>query len=684
MKFIRNILISLLLVFVLCAANLSADWKLNPYTNQYDYYAINVGGVQLANTAGDILYNNGTNWVVLHKGDNGEVLTLAAGLPSWVAGGGGGDAFTVKVDAAATAGYFGVAYNDGIFRFTQNHFTIADGGDFVTLSLADHDTARAALGLAIGTDVQAYDADLTIYAGITPSADVQSLLATANEAAMRTFLDLEAGTDFNAYDADLTTWAGITPSANVQSFASAANYGAMRTALGVAIGSDVQAYDADLTTYAGITPSVDVQSLLGCADDSAIAAQLEAAIEAAIDSLDNLANIRIGAIADVTFFGSADSAETPEVNITGFRAGDAQRTLEIGVGEDAADTASFDGVSNYLFDGTIKPTAIDCGGVITAASYIAIEDSNELRFYDNGNYVGFEAGALAGDQIWVLPTADGNNGDVMQTNGAGTLSWVANAGGGGSMATDTLWDAQGDLAYGNADDVGLALSFNYEGDFLRLNATVPYWDTPGISDTNPVVVDGAEVADNEYALFTASGLDSLSATEVTANLNAATTALQGMSELATTAETNTGTDTARVVTPDGLAGSIYGRKTVCIILMEDDTVVTSGDGLLTWTVPEDLNGMNLVGVGISVVTVDDGADDIDVDIYNVTDTADMLSTAWQIDGGDDDSTDHGAQPGAINGATDDVATADKLRFDVTTYAGDNAAGLQIRMVFETP
>ena len=63
------------------------------------------------------------------------------------------DAFTLKVDAAATAGYFGVAGGDGIFRFTANHFTMADGGNYVTLSLADHATARAALGLEIGADI---------------------------------------------------------------------------------------------------------------------------------------------------------------------------------------------------------------------------------------------------------------------------------------------------------------------------------------------------------------------------------------------------------------------------------------------------------------------------------------------------------------------------------------------------
>lgn len=107
---------------------------------------------------------------------------------------------------------------------------------------------RVTLGVEIGVNVQAYDADLDIWAGLTPSANAQSLVTAANYAAMRTLLDLEAGTDFysivaanaafQAADADLDTWAGLTPSANAQSLVTAANYAAMRTLLDLEAGTD--------------------------------------------------------------------------------------------------------------------------------------------------------------------------------------------------------------------------------------------------------------------------------------------------------------------------------------------------------------------------------------------------------------------------------------------------------------
>lgn len=61
----------------------------------------------------------------------------------------------VKVDSGATAGYLGAAFSDGVLRTAENVITVADGGNYITLTLADHNTARTAIGLAIGTDVAA-------------------------------------------------------------------------------------------------------------------------------------------------------------------------------------------------------------------------------------------------------------------------------------------------------------------------------------------------------------------------------------------------------------------------------------------------------------------------------------------------------------------------------------------------
>lgn len=58
--------------------------------------------------------------------------------------------------------------------------------------------------------------------------------------------------------------------------------------------------------------------------------------------------------------------------------------------------------------------------------HVSVRDGNELRWWDSGNsnYVGFEAPALTANQIWILPSADGSNGQALTTDGAGNLSWA--------------------------------------------------------------------------------------------------------------------------------------------------------------------------------------------------------------------------------------------------------------------
>ena len=59
----------------------------------------------------------------------------------------------------------------------------------------------------------------------------------------------------------------------------------------------------------------------------------------------------------------------------------------------------------------------------------------DLRFADadSSNYVAFQApSTVSANVVWTLPSADGTAGYVLSTDGAGTLNWVAQSGGGGT------------------------------------------------------------------------------------------------------------------------------------------------------------------------------------------------------------------------------------------------------------
>ena len=156
----------------------------------------------------------------------------------------------------------------------------------------------------------------------------------------------------------------------------------------------------------------------------------------------------------------------------------------------------------------------------------------------------------------------------------------------------------------------------------------------------------------------------------------------GVLEIATAAEINTGTDTARVPSCDTLAGSNFGKRVVQIAVTDPGgSALTTGDGKFYYWVPPELNGMNLVDADAMVGTVSSSGTPT-IQIRNVTDTADMLSTRITIDANENTSYTAATAP-VINAATDDVATGDQLAIDVDV-AGTGTKGLSVVLTFQLP
>lgn len=171
---------------------------------------------------------------------------------------------------------------------------------------------------------------------------------------------------------------------------------------------------------------------------------------------------------------------------------------------------------------------------------------------------------------------------------------------------------------------------------------------------------------------------------------AATTSAQGASELATSAETTTGSDTTRTITPDGLRGSDYGKRIGQFICVGSATALTTGDGKgeVFYRVPSELNGWDLVGVAAAVDTVSSsGTPTFQVRRRRLTSAtatsdADMLSTAITIDASEFDSKD-ATTAAVINTSNDDLQTGDRIFADCDT-AGTGTKGMSITLVFKKP
>lgn len=151
---------------------------------------------------------------------------------------------------------------------------------------------------------------------------------------------------------------------------------------------------------------------------------------------------------------------------------------------------------------------------------------------------------------------------------------------------------------------------------------------------------------------------------------------------ATAAEVITGTDDAKFPTAKALADAGISPRRVCEIkIVDDSSSLTTGDGKYIFTIPFEMNGMNLVSAHASVTTVSSSGTPT-YQIRNVTDAVDMLSTRITIDANENTSYTAATQP-VIDTAHDDVATGDLIAIDKDA-AGTGCKGDTIILSFRLP
>ena len=124
---------------------------------------------------------------------------------------------------------------------------------------------------------------------------------------------------------------------------------------------------------------------------------------------------------------------------------------------------------------------------------IRVNATGELKLYDSddSNYVSFKSGGTVSSNVtWTLPTADGSNGQVLTTNGSGTLSWATassadpSSADGDSLGTASaewsdLYLADGGIVYfGNDQDIRLTHNAD-KGLIIKHSAT---------ADDKPVIL----------------------------------------------------------------------------------------------------------------------------------------------------------------------------------------------------
>ena len=149
---------------------------------------------------------------------------------------------------------------------------------------------------------------------------------------------------------------------------------------------------------------------------------------------------------------------------------------------------------------------------------------------------------LVGADDTIFPADPGADKYLMWDDDPGALVW-ADAAGGGSVATDAIWDAAGDLAVGSGANTAAKLAVGAEDTILMVQSGTPAWVAPAapselagvqaaaegsantfarsdhahqiqhaITDNHLLTVDGT-LEDNDFAYATANGIEGKTAAE---------------------------------------------------------------------------------------------------------------------------------------------------------------------------
>ena len=291
-------------------------------------------------------------------------------------------------------------------------------------------TALSAINLSsfnddLSSTYQPLDAGLTSISALVTAAD--KMIFTDGS-------DSYATTDLTAFARSFLDDANATTARSTLSLGTAATSDS----------GDFLASTAGLNDLADVsfTAGAGIDNYILTYDNSTTSWGAEAAPTAAAASETTAGVIEIATNAEAQAASATDKALVPS-NIGSIDTGDLNddgtylknlsedTTPQLGADLDVNGNA-ITSASNGLVEITPNGTgAVKLGGNTNPA---------ELRFFDEGgnNYIALKAPAdasISADEAFTLPATDGTNGQVLQTNGSGVLSFVDQSGGGGGGVT---------------------------------------------------------------------------------------------------------------------------------------------------------------------------------------------------------------------------------------------------------
>jgi len=263
--------------------------------------------------------------------------------------------------------------------------------------------------------------------------------------------------------------------------------------------------------------------------------------------------------------------------------------------------ARFDSTTGKLIQNSTGATLSDTGAAVFTGALDVLGNStagSNLKLYedtDNGtNFVSLKApNTIAADVTFTLPSADGTNTQVLQTNGSGVLSFVA--AGGASAATPTALGT----VYGKTDAVSVTfLGYQAGNSATGVNNTaVGYQAGKGVTSGANSVYIGSECGGAIGAGNFNVVIGAIAATTATGSSN--TYVGRASANSSTSGDSNSGFGMNSLVnlTTGGnnvAVGSAAGTQSGVVNITSQDNYITIGNNTSTnayikiaWTVTSD-------------------------------------------------------------------------------------------------
>lgn len=403
----------------------------------------------------------GDLWKVGLQLDTNGIYFLTDDSPvTWTSWGGGGGSGTVTSVAMTVPSFLSVTGSpvttSGTLAISLSGtaLPVANGGTGGTSPSA----ARTALGLAIGSDIQAYSLNLATIAGLTATTD-NFIQAKSSAWTTRTPAQVTADLSVMVGDSGTGGTKGLVP-APAAGDAAAAKFlkadgtwavpsgggggGGTVTSVAMTVPSILSVSGSPITTSGTLAVSLANQnanlvfagpstgSPAAPAFRSLVLADMPSGLGLTASPLSQFAATTsaqlAGVISDETGSGALVFGTSPALTSPDITTSITTPSATFSIASANATTVNFAGAATTLNMGG-SGAAINLGGGATAA---------ELRFLEPSgsgtNYTALKAQAQAGNVTYTLPAADGSSGQVLSTNGSGSLSWAASGGSSSSAA----------------------------------------------------------------------------------------------------------------------------------------------------------------------------------------------------------------------------------------------------------